>query len=56
MCRKELLRALMTKYSFEKAHAMIQITTEDRIYEDNGVKITMIRTPQADVFELEWKN
>lgn len=56
MNRRELLNELMKKYSFEKSHSFIQIATEDRIFENGDVTITMIRTPKADIFNCDWKN
>ena len=56
MTRKEARDTLMERqYSFEKVHAITQIATEDRYYEDKMVKITVTRTLDSDVFELEWK-
>ena len=55
MNRKDLLCKLKAKYSFEKAHSIIHIATEDREYEDDNVKIVMTRTLMSDVYILEWK-
>ena len=38
MNRKEILNELMKKYSFEKAHSIRQIVTEDREFENGGYK------------------
>ena len=35
MNRKEILNELMKKYSFEKAHSIRQIVTEDREFEND---------------------
>lgn len=55
MNRKQLLEELMKRYSFEKAHSFVQIVTEDRIFENEDVKITMTRTLEADLYTLEWQ-
>lgn len=55
MNRKTLLNKLMKRYSFEKAHSLIQIATEDREFENDDVHITMIRTLNGDVFDFKWK-
>lgn len=52
----ELLNELMKKYSFEKAHSIRQIATEDREFENNDVYIIMTRTINADTFDCKWKN
>ena len=54
MNKNQLLDKLMDKYSFEKAHSFIQIATEDGIFEDTDVKITMTRTSEGIVYTLEW--
>lgn len=54
--RIELLNELMKKYSFEKAHSIRQIATEDREFENNDVYIIMTRTISADTFDCKWKN
>ena len=56
MNRKELLNALMKKYSFERAHSIIQIVTEDREFENDDVYIIMKRTIDGDIFRGWWKN
>lgn len=56
MNRKELLNELMERYSFEKAHSIIQIATEDREFENDDVYITMTRTLDGDIFGCKWKN
>ena len=56
MDRKRLLNELMWKYSFEKAHSIIQIVTEDREFEDENVYIMMTRTLDGDVYYYEWKD
>lgn len=55
MNRKQLLKELMKKYSFEKSHSFIQIATEDGVFENNEVKITMTRTLEVDLYTLEWQ-
>lgn len=55
MNRKELITELQTRYSFEKARSIVQLTTEDRIYENDEACVTMTRTLEGDVFELTWK-
>lgn len=53
--RKELLRQLMHRYSFEVAHAIIQVTIECRGFENDNVYIMMTRTRYGDNFKLKWK-
>lgn len=53
--RKQLLEELMKRYSFKKAHSFVQIVMEDRIFVNDDVKITMIRTLKADLYTLEWQ-
>lgn len=55
MNRKDLLRELMKKYSFEIAYSIIQIATEDREFEDDNARIIMTRTLDGDIYYLEWK-
>lgn len=55
MNRKQLLKELMKRYSFEKAHSFVQIATEDRIFINDDVKITMTRTLESDLYTLEWQ-
>ena len=56
MNRKEILNELMKKYSFEKAHSIRQIATEDREFENDDVYIIMTRTLDGDIFDCKWKN
>lgn len=56
MNRKQLLNELMWRYSFEKAHSIIQIVTENREFEDENVHIIMTRTLGSDVYHYEWKD
>ena len=55
MNRKEILNELMKRYSFEKAHSIRQIATEDREFENYYVYIIMKRTLYGDIFSCEWK-
>lgn len=55
MNRKEILNELMKKYSFEKAHSIRQIATEDREFENDDVYIIMTRTLDGDIFSCKWK-
>lgn len=55
MNRKEILNELMKKYSFEKAHSIRQIVTEDREFENDDVYIIMTRTLDGDIFSCKWK-
>ena len=55
MNRKEILNELMKKYSFEKAHSIRQIATEDRKFENDDVYIMMTRTLDGDIFSCKWK-
>ena len=54
--RKELLNELMKRYSFEKAHFIRQIATEDREFENDDVYIIMTRTLDGDIFDCTRKN
>lgn len=56
MNRKNLLKELMERYSFEKAHSIIQIATEDRKFENDDMYIVMTRTLDGDIFDFKWKN
>lgn len=53
--RKEILNELMKRYSFEKAHSIRQIATEDREFENDDVYIMMTRTLDGDIFDCKWK-
>ena len=53
---KELLNELMKRYSFEKAHSIRQIATEDREFANDDVYIIMTRTLDGDIFDCKWKN
>lgn len=55
MNRKNLLKELMERYSFEKAHSIIQIATEDREFENDDIHIIMTRTLDGDIFDCKWK-
>ena len=55
MNRKEILNELMKRYSFEKAHSIRQIATEDREFENDDVYIMMTRTLDGDIFDCKWK-
>jgi hypothetical protein len=55
MNRKNLLKELMGRYSFEKAHSIVQIATEDREFENDDVYIMMTRTLDGDIFDCKWK-
>ncbi len=54
--RIELLNELMKRYSFEKAHSIRQIVTENREFENNDIYIIMTRTICGDIYECRWKN
>ena len=56
MNRKEILHELMKRYSFEEAHSIRQIATEDREFENDDVYIVMTRTLDRDLFDCKWKN
>jgi hypothetical protein len=56
MTRRELLNNLIKKYSFEKSHAIIQLTIEDGFYENNEVYVRVDETAGTILFfSLEWK-
>lgn len=55
MDRKSLLKELRKRYSFEKAHSIVQMATEDREYENDDVYIVMTRTLDGDIFNCKWK-
>ena len=55
MNRKNLLKELMKRYSFEKAHSFIQIATEDREFENDDIHIIVTRTLDGDIFDCKWK-
>lgn len=55
MNKKDLLKELMKKYSFEKSYSIIQIVSEDGEFENSDIKIIMTRTLKSDLFNLEWK-
>ena len=44
-----LILSITVFYSF------IQIATEDGVFENNEVKITMTRTLEEDLYTLEWQ-
>lgn len=46
----------MKRYSFEVAHSIRQIATEDREFENNDVYIVMTRTLNRDIFSCKWKS
>ncbi len=56
MNRKEILNELMKRYSFEKAHSIRQIATEDREFANDAVYVTMTRTLDGDIFNCKWKS
>lgn len=56
MNRKEILNELMKKYSFEKAHSIRQIATEDREFENDDVYIIMTRTLDGDISLASGRN
>ena len=55
MNRKEILNELMKRYSFEKAHSIRQIVTEDREFENDDVYIMMTRTLDGDILFCKCK-
>lgn len=56
MNKKNLLRELMKRYSFEKAHSIVQILMEDKKFENDDVSITMTCVNKREIFiECEWK-
>ena len=55
MTRHELLNQLMKKYSFEKAHSIIQAAIEDGYYDADNVRITVSETIAGTYFfHLYW--
>lgn len=56
MTRRELLSQLMKKYSFEKAHSIIQAAIEDGYYDADKVRITVSETIAGTYFfHLYWQ-
>lgn len=56
MNRRELLNQLIKKYSFEKSHAIIQLTIEDGEYDNNQVHVESSRDDAGSYFfTLDWR-
>lgn len=56
MSRNDLLKELKRKYSFEKALSFIQIAEHDRFFENDDVKIIMVKNLKSNIYSLQWKN
>jgi hypothetical protein len=50
MTRHELLYRLKEKYSFEKAHSIIQAAIEDGCYDNGQVRVTVSETLAGTYF------
>lgn len=56
MTRQEVLKELQEKYSFEKAHAIIQLAIEDGYYANDEVHVCIAESIAGSYFfSMHWK-
>lgn len=52
MLKRDLLQKLLKKYSYERSNSIIQIASENGVFEDNEVKVSKV---DSVTYCLEWK-